>query len=137
MKAASSLRSKWSLLIVLSLVLVWLSLTIPSKAGAGGGGDSWVRNIYNKSNQGIVLTADLRAGNAWFNDANENGPFQMGPHSQATVKYTTSGGMSYGDITIKLQNGDVICKRSWNAGGYYSTQYPRCPDNGSDLVITD
>ncbi len=121
--------------IGLGLILAGLSFVLPGTADAGGG-DSWRRNIYNHSGQAIVLTADLQAGNAWFNDSNENGPFQMGPHSQAFVKYTTSGGMSYGDIAIKSQNGDLICKRTWNAGGYYYTQYPaRCPDRGDDLVI--
>ncbi|MDA8125492.1 MAG: hypothetical protein M0009_09925 [Deltaproteobacteria bacterium] len=134
MNANRYMNSKQNLFIVLILMLVCLFFTIPSPADAGGG-DSWKRNIYNRSGQTIVLTADLRAGNAWFNDSNENGPFQMAPHSQAFVKYTTSGGMSYGDITVKSQNGDLICIQSWNAGGYYSSRYDRCSSSGGDLVI--
>jgi hypothetical protein len=134
MKTDSPMGNKRNLFIGLILMLACVSFAIPSTADAGGG-DSWKRNIYNKSGQTIVLTADLPAGNAWFNDTNENGPFQMGPHSQATVTYTTSGGMSYGDITIKSSNGDLICIRSWNAGDYYSSRYDRCPSSGEDLVI--
>lgn len=107
------LNITWGLLTM--AVAVCLSFITPSDSSAGGG-DSWVRHIYNNSSQAIVVKTHTTSGNVWFENGcpnSENGPCTIAPNSSAQIKYTTTAASFWGTFYF----GNNECSAEYRAGG--------------------
>jgi len=122
-KMNTMLNGKLSLLVI--LMVVCLSLTIPSNSSAKAG-DSWNRAIYNKSKQSVTITVAAHYGNVWFTGVcdTENGPCTMPPNSTANIKFTTTYGATTGTFYIDYGT-NARCEITYLGGAHSSEPAPR------------
>lgn len=106
------MKGKWFLLA--GWMLICVSFIFPSDSNAGGG-DSWVRNIYNNSNQSITVRTNTINGNVWFTGCpnSENGPCTLAPNSTTEIKYTTTAASFWGSFYF----GNNECIAEYRGGG--------------------